>query len=642
VLVAECSLDPIVAQLQDTWRLADSADIHLVQRLPDGSAQWITPPRFNADLTFTATIPAAATASPAQRSLEPSPSVVTGTDYRDVEVIAAVTRVDAPGWGLVVKMDAEEAYSPITQLRRTLVAAFLGTIAAVALVSSLLSRSIIVRLRRVTDAATAISQGDLNRRVDDSSKDEVGRLAGAFDRMTTQLARDVSRRCQVEQLLEHQATHDVLTGLPNRLLAHERLSEALARAEPGTRWVALLFCDLDQFKAINDGLGHSVGDELLAEVAVRLRAAMRAGDTLARFGGDEFVVVCPDLPDPAGASLVAARFRETLAAPFPVGEGKDVVVTVSIGSVITDDPSASPEMLIRDADAAMYRAKELGRDRHVALDDEIRTRATTGLSVLTDLRRAIDSGALTLDYQPVVDLATGAVLGFEALVRWPHPERGLLYPPQFLELADRHGLTPALDRWVLGAAANQMMAWRRANSAAERLGIWVNLSAVSLDAVEVVESVGDALAVSGIDPASVTIEVIEGAFAGDNQRPADHLRAIRELGVRVAVDDFGSGYSSLDRLRTLPFDVLKVDRSFVADIDDKPEAQAIIAAVAALARAFGVGLVGEGVERETQRIALRELGATAAQGYLIARPAPPAQAIAILDRTASLASAAGS
>ncbi len=631
VLVAECNLEPVVVLLRDSWDLNASTDIHLIQRRTDGSAQWITPPRFGPKLAFDTVIPATATNTLAMRSLEPTQSVVDDArDYRDVEVIAALTRVDPAGWGLVVKMDRAEAYAQIAQLRRTLILAFLATVALVAVVSSIIARSIIGRLRRVTDAATAISRGEFDRRVDDPSKDEVGRLAGAFDRMTSQLARDVSRRRQVEQLLEHQATHDALTGLPNRLLAHERLAEALERAKPGEVWVALLFCDLDQFKAINDGLGHSVGDDLLAEVAVRLRNGMRTGDTLARFGGDEFVVVCPDLADPVGASLVASRFRELLAAPFSVGFDKEVVVTMSVGSVITDDPDASPEMLIRDADAAMYRAKDLGRDRHVTLDDDIRAKATAGLSVLTDLRRSIDRGALTLEYQPVIVLETGQVQGFEALVRWPHPERGLLYPPQFLDLAERHGLTPALDRWVVGEACRQMAAWRMDFPEAAELTIWVNLSAPSLGSPAIVDAIEDALGASGLDAPSLTVEVIEGAFAGDNERPAAYLKTIRQLGVRVAVDDFGSGYSSLDRLRKIPFDMLKMDRSFVADIDSSAEARAIIEAVGALSRALGVGLVGEGVERESQHRALVDLGATWGQGYLFARPAPPDRAISIV------------
>ena len=230
----------------------------------------------------------------------------------------------------------------------------------------------------------------------------------------------------------------------------------------------------------------------------------------------------------------------------------------------------------------------------------------------------------------MIILETGQVQGFEALVRWPHPERGLLYPPQFLELAERHGLTPALDRWVVGAACRQMVAWRLDVPEAAGLTMWVNLSAPSLGSPEIIDAISDALGASGLDAGSLTVEVIEGAFAGDNQRPAEHLRAIRELGVRVAVDDFGSGYSSLDRLRTLPFDVLKMDRSFVADIDSSAEARAIVEAVGALSRALGVGLVGEGVERESQHRALIDLGAMWAQGYLFARPAPPDRAIAVV------------
>ncbi|MDH4147404.1 MAG: EAL domain-containing protein, partial [Acidimicrobiia bacterium] len=623
LIAAECSLQQLLSVLQESWRLADTADIHMLRSLPDGSAQWISPPRFDESLWFTGRVPAADRESPAHRAIAGVAGVTSGRDYRGVDVIASTHKIESTGWGLVVKVDKAEALEPVYRLRKALLVAFLAAVGAVAAASLLLSRSIIGRIRRVTEAAAAISEGDFDRRLADSSRDELGRLAGAFDQMTVQLASDIRRRRSAEAQLAHRATHDELTGLPNRALANERLSEAINRTAQGRRYVAVLFCDLDQFKAVNDGLGHGVGDELLREVAKRLNSRVDPGDTLARFGGDEFVVVCPALGHPDDAAARADMIRSALLEPFNVPEQKQVTVRASVGSAVTDDPTMPPDVLIREADAAMYRAKELGRDRYVPADDAIRESASAGLSVLTDLRRALDREGLSLEYQPIVGLASGEIEGVEALVRWPHPERGLLAPGQFLDLAARHGLSGALDAWVLRTASMQLASWRYDyDLGATDVTIWVNVAPTSLADPTIVEAVQYALDLSGLPPRSLCLEVTEGSFEQGDDDSTRNLMGLADLGVRLALDDFGSGYSNLARLLTLPFDVVKLDRSFVKDVDVDARARSIVASMTRLATDLGMHTVGEGVERVSQRDELAILGVASAQGFWFARPAP--------------------
>ncbi|MEZ5143712.1 MAG: PAS domain S-box protein [Acidimicrobiales bacterium] len=433
--------------------------------------------------------------------------------------------------------------------------------------------------------------------------------------------RDISERKAFERRLEHEATHDPLTGLPNRTLLLDRLDLALARSKRRGNGLAVLFCDLDHFKVVNDGMGHSVGDRLLVAVAERLRQQLRPGDTVSRFGGDEFVILCEDLDDVEDAISVAKRVDHALNQPFRLGED-DLHIGVSIGIALTEKGDGHPEALIRDADAAMYRAKAKGRNRYQVFEVDMWEQAVDRLDLERALRRALGRGELELHYQPIVDLRTGKVLAVEALMRWHHPDRGLLSPDQFMNVAEETGLIVPMGGWVLAEACRQLQAWKDVLPDLA-VSVSVNLSARQLDHPDLVAVVDDALRASGLDGGRLHLEITESVLMEDVERSRHTLARLTELGVHVAVDDFGTGYSSLSSLRRFPVDRLKVDRSFVDGLGDEPEDTAIVAAIVNLAHTLGLQATAEGVETERQRHALEDLGCDSAQGYLLARPLAP-------------------
>jgi diguanylate cyclase (GGDEF)-like protein/PAS domain S-box-containing protein len=430
---------------------------------------------------------------------------------------------------------------------------------------------------------------------------------------------DIRERKAFEHRLAHQATHDPLTGLPNRTLLLDRLEMALARARRHHRRIAVLFLDLDHFKVVNDSLGHGLGDRLLVAIAGRLRATLRPDDTVARFGGDEFVVLCEDLAGRADAVAVAERLLAELAGPFTV-DGAEVFVGASVGIAFPDHPDADPETLIRDADAAMYQAKDRGRGRWVVFDNAMRASAVDRLDIGNALRRALERRELRVHYQPVVDLGAGRVAGVEALVRWEHPERGLLLPGEFIAVAEETGLIVPIGAWVLDQACRQIQRWHADRPGRPPLRVAVNLSGRQLGHPGLVEDVSAALADTGIDPALVELEITESVLMDDVETSEETLRRLKALGVRIVVDDFGTGYSSLSYLRRFPVDQLKVDRSFVAGLGTDPGDSAIVAAIVTLAHTLGLTAVAEGVETAAQLAELRRLGCARAQGYLFARP----------------------
>ena len=435
-----------------------------------------------------------------------------------------------------------------------------------------------------------------------------------FVDLCTNLAAMAVERGHAEARLAHQATHDALTGLPNRTLFLDRLGQALAqRHEDGTT-VAVVFLDVDRFKVINDSAGHGAGDRLLTGLAQRLSGLVRPGDTVARFGGDEFTVLCQGVAGASGALKIAERIVEGTAAPFALDDG-EVVVTLSAGIAL---PRAgdTPETLLRDADAAMYRAKERGRNRIEVFDEAMRDTAVARLDTEKALRRALDADELVLHYQPQVRVADGRLTGVEALVRWQHPERGLLPPGQFVPLAEEAGLIVPLGARVLEEACRQAQAWRRAGTP---VVVWVNVSPVQVAQPDLARRVAGVLDATGVDPALIGLELTESALLAD----ASSVVALSELGVRLAIDDFGTGYSSLDHLRRFPFDLVKIDRSFVAALDGA-RGTAIVAAVVGLAHALGLEALAEGVETEAQHDALRGIGCDLAQGFWFARPEPAA------------------
>ncbi len=429
-------------------------------------------------------------------------------------------------------------------------------------------------------------------------------------------------RRRFEGRLEHQALHDVLTGLPNRMLIRDRIEQALRRGSEGEVDVAVLFVDLDNFKVINDSLGHSVGDRLLEQVAARFRTSVRPGATIGRFGGDEFVVICEDVGGESGARELAELLGRVLAEPVVI-DGAEVHVSASIGIARATDGSADPNSLIRDADSAMYRAKDQGRAGYAVFEAALHERVVQRLEMERALRSALVNGELTVHYQPVLSLADGAVVGVEALVRWLRPGHGLIGPDDFMAVAEETGLVDQLDRWVLDRACQQLSAWRAAGLGS-RLRMNVNISARELGDPMFPRVVGDALARAGLTGDSLVVEVTENALASDSDVALATLTRLSEMGVQVAIDDFGTGYASLDYLRRFGMaHQLKIDRSFVADLDSgRPRDQAIVSASLVLARDLGFVSVAEGVETEAQRAALVAMGCTLAQGYLYCPPVP--------------------
>ena len=437
---------------------------------------------------------------------------------------------------------------------------------------------------------------------------------------------DITAVKRSEAELAHQALHDPLTGLANRTLLRDHLQGALARASrrPGT--LAVLFLDLDRFKLVNDSLGHDAGDQLLREVAARLQALVRAGDTVARLGGDEFVVLTEDLVDLDEPVRLARRIKEAFTAPVAIG-ASEVFTSASIGIAVADHDSDA-DGLLRDADAAMYLAKARGRDRYERFDEGLRTEATQKLQMENTLRRSMEVDGLRVHYQPEVDLATGRVVGMEALARWEHPVLGLLDAGAFIELAEETGLIVDLGTWVLHEACRQAGRWRAER--AEPFAVRVNLSARQLVQPDLVDVVVEALHASALPASSLCLEITETALMDDPVLALAVLDQLHALGVHLAIDDFGTGYSSLAYLKRFPVDVLKVDRSFVDGLGDDAEDTAIVTAVVSMSRALGLQVVAEGVETERQLDELRRLGCDRAQGFLFspARPADEFWAVA--------------
>ncbi len=428
---------------------------------------------------------------------------------------------------------------------------------------------------------------------------------------------DVTERRARGELIAHQAIHDPLTGLPNRLLFVDRLRRSLATSDDADH-LAVLFLDLDQFKVINDSLGHAAGDRLLVALADRLRTAIRPSDTVARFGGDEFTILCTGVPDETVACDLARRISNAVAKPIALSEG-EVFVTASVGIALSGGELETPETLLRNADAAMHRAKDQGRARTELFQSDAHDRAVRHLRTGNELHRALERGELRLHYQPIMNLENGSVSGFEALLRWEHPTRGLVQPDDFVGLAEETGLVVPIGSWVLEEATRRAAAWHLAGSP---LSISVNLSPRQLAEPTLVEDVARVLQETGIEPGALWLEITESTLMRDAEFAVSTLTALRSLGVHLAVDDFGTGYSSMSYLKRFPVEALKVDRTFVDGIGREPEDSAICTAVVTLAHALGLRAVAEGVETPEQLAELRTLGCELAQGFLFGKPAP--------------------
>ena len=435
--------------------------------------------------------------------------------------------------------------------------------------------------------------------------------------------RDMTARLQAQERMDFLSHHDLLTRLPNRARLNQLMTQALAQAEAQPAKLSVLSIDLDQFKAVNDSLSHHAGDMLLCEIAKRLRSNVRTHDLVARVGGDDFVVVLTNGPTLLETESIAMQLRQVIETPCDI-EGTQLVVSPSIGIAIYPKDGNSPEVLLSNAEAAMHLAKSQGRSAFQFYTPTLEGRATRMLMQEQLLRQAVELGELELHYQPQAFTADGKLAGFEALVRWRHPHRGLVYPDEFIGFAEKRGLIAALDSWVLREACRQTKAWQNAGFPA--IPIAVNLSAQEFRQRDVAKDVAEVLEETGLEARYLHIELTESTLMQSGGQMPDTLHALKALGVGLAIDDFGTGYSSLAYLRRHPIDKLKIDRSFVTDVPHNPDATAIVTAIVQMGHSLHLQIVAEGVETEEQLHLLQKLGCAMMQGYLVSPPLPADQA----------------
>ena len=459
--------------------------------------------------------------------------------------------------------------------------------------------------------------------------------------------RDISDRRKFEEQLAHHVLHDPLTSLPNRTLFLDRVERALARAERLKKRVAVLILDLDRFKVVNDSLGHSVGDQLLIQMAKRLQASLNPGDTVARLGGDEFTILLEDVMYVTDAVHMAERIGQSLANSFVIN-GHEFFMTTSIGIVLSTEAHKNPDELLRDADVAMYRAKEHGKAQYEVFDASMNASALERLQLETALRQAIDREELVIYYQPLVrcsrescnekdyQLGMGEIVSMEALVRWPHPTRGMVSPKDFIPLAEETGLIQPLGEWILAEACRQLQEWLQWLPADIPLQVNINLSARQFEHPQLVENIAHLLQRSGLPAKHLKIELTETVFIEDTERTITTLYRLKALGIKLAIDDFGTGWSSLSYLKRFPIDALKIDQAFVRGLLDDPGDQAIVLAVVTLARTLGLQVIAEGVESAEQMSLLNEFGCDIGQGYYFSKPLPADDMFDLLQRQYTL------
>jgi diguanylate cyclase (GGDEF)-like protein/PAS domain S-box-containing protein len=445
--------------------------------------------------------------------------------------------------------------------------------------------------------------------------DEEGRFQGYRG-----TGRDITEQKRAEEQIRHLAQHDALTGLPNRMLLHDRIGQAIAQAQRNRGVLALLFIDLDRFKTVNDSLGHPVGDRLLKTVAERLGACTRGSDTIARIGGDEFVVLLSDLDQPEDARYVAQKVLDALSEPVTIN-GHELKVTPSVGICAYPHDGEDVETLMRNADTAMYHAKQMGRNNYQFFTQAMNDAAQERLLLENDLRHAVERGEFLLHFQPMLDLKTGAILGLEALVRWRHPTRGLVPPSEFVPAAEETGLIGPIGEWVLTRACAQVRAWH--NAGHPQLHVSVNCSAQQFQREGFVDTVRRILRETGLPARCLELEITESVIIQHSREVMGRFQALEDMGVRISIDDFGTGYSSLSYLKRIAVHQLKIDQSFVRDIHSDPDDAAIVSAIIAIAHSLGLEVVAEGVETSEQLAFLRSLGCDAAQGYYFSKPLPP-------------------
>lgn len=474
--------------------------------------------------------------------------------------------------------------------------------------------------------AAEIQNQKLNAQLEERVKERTHQLEVA----NQELHREINERKLLEAQLIEMALHDALTGLPNRVLFMERLEQALKYAKQHTDYqFAVLFLDCDRFKVVNDSLGHLVGDELLIAIARRLEASLSPGNTLARLGGDEFAILLTEITNISSATQVAARILKELSLPFQL-KRQEVFINASIGIAIANINYEQPEHLLRDADTAMYRAKVLGKGQYHIFDPAMHDAALQVLHLETDLRRAVNQQEFILHYQPIVALGTGRIVGFEALVRWHHPQRGLISPDAFIPVAEETGLINPIGYWVLQEACRQLKLWHQEKLVDYPLTMSVNLSVRQFTQPDLIEQIDQVLAETQLYPQSLKLEITESAIMNNTQSAKAILQQLRDRKIQLCIDDFGTGYSSLSYLHCFPVDILKIDRSFVRPLDESPKHLGLIPAIMKIAETMKMSVVAEGIETTQQLSQLKNLNCDFGQGYLFSRPLDRKEATRLL------------
>jgi len=478
-----------------------------------------------------------------------------------------------------------------------------------------------VPIMRLAETMKKVSEEkDYSLRTEKTSKDEIGSLIDGFNEMLTEVEeRDEALR-QHQDHLQRLAHFDDLTGLPNRALYCDRLSQALFQADRATQKVAVMFVDLDCFKDINDTSGHRVGDLLLKDVAARLQTIVRVSDTVARMGGDEFTILLPNLEDPEKASLVAQKILQNISEVYQV-EGNDIYITASAGITIFPDDGKTVDDLLKNADTAMYHAKNNGRNVFQFFSREMNVKMMNRLDLQNNLRHALERNEFVLYYQPRINIADRCITSMEALIRWPHPEKGMIMPDRFIPLAEETGLIVPIGEWVIRAACLQIRKWQTQGN--PLFPVAVNVSAYQFRRKNFTETVTEILEETGVSPALLEIELTESAIMKDVDSVIKVLKELNSLGIIISIDDFGTGYSSLSQLKRFPIDSLKIDRSFIANATTNADDRAIVIAIISMAHSLGLNIIAEGVETEMQLALLSAQGCQEMQGYLFSKPLPP-------------------
>ncbi|WP_416669540.1 bifunctional diguanylate cyclase/phosphodiesterase [Egbenema bharatensis] len=520
-------------------------------------------------------------------------------------------------WLVVIVVPQSDFMAQINANTRTTILLSLLALSVAVGMGLLTARWFTYPILSMVGAADALSLGHWNQQVPDSHVNELDRLSDAFNRMAVQLHDSFTK-------LEYIANHDSLTGLLNRRTFCLKLQTAIAEQTPTSSSFAVFFLDLDYFKLINDSYGHVVGDQLLLAVAERLQACLHPTDVLARFGGDEFVVLVQNMSHRGDAVRIAQRMLDQIQHPFDLG-GREAFVSVSIGIVLNQDGKAQAEDFLRDADIALYQAKASGKARYAVFDATMFTNTVERLQLETDLRRALEREELQVYYQPIVSTATQQLIGFEALARWHHPSQGMISPARFIPIAEETGLIHLLGWWVMRQACQQIYQWQQQFPEYASLSLSVNLSTQQLLQSDFLHQVEQVLQATSLNPAHLNLEITESGFIAHEDITREKLHQLEHIGIRMSIDDFGTGYSSLSYLYRLPVHTLKIDRSFIKRLDLPGKNFEIVEAIVVLAHKLGIKIVAEGVETVTQLNQLQAIGCEYAQGYLFSKPLPAHQ-----------------